>query len=777
MPENCTPPITPDLADFLNACDEPVLFFHRQTQRICYGNAALQNLLGISDASSSWPFVHDLFTNVESSSFTTESARYQYLWSKQSMQDGMVQLTAYVPRAHPDYVLMKLHIDERFLQRFEQCLHFSGDGLWEWELLSGTVYLSPRWKEIAGYSDGELENSFASWRQVIHPDDYQRAIERIRSLSQFPGRVFQVVHRILSKSGTFKWVLCRGQVLPGPDGKAERIIGFLTDIDEQRKIEEELEQARQMLLDVQSRVSMGNWEMDLETEQFWWSDEMYRIFNVSAGDFGGSLNDFLAMIIPEEQPLVEQVFRGDVPFSHFFTFHTDPVGPRTVYMEAEIYRNAHGTPTRMVGLAQDVTAQREAQQQNSKLSRALEQVPNAVIITDREGTIEYINPAFEQITGYTREEVIGRNPNVLNSSSMPREFYRDMWQQILNGSIFEGELVNRRKDGTLYQEHKSIAPIRDTRGHITHFVSIGRDITQQVQMQREIEAANQTLQELNEGLQRRVEEGIEKQRRQEQLLLQQSRLGAMAEMMSYVAHHWRQPLNIIGLLIQNIQIAHQMNELNSQFIEDVSRQSMEQIRKMSEVIDSFASFSQESRDKQPFSLVHAIQDTLLLVQQQLQDSGITIQATFVPTGQMIPVSQADTCPIDPHQNNYPAVNVLGYPNEFKHVLLSIINNARDAIASRFKGSGQGFIDISLDHNEQEIVVRIADTGMGIDAAIMDRIFDPYFTTKDVGKGTGIALYMAKVIIETHMGGQLTAQNTNEGACFTIRFHVPAQVSV
>ncbi|MBB5020867.1 sensor histidine kinase [Desulfurispira natronophila] len=680
-----------------------------------------------------------------------------------------------------DLVVASLKVDttSSWHERYEQMLYSAGDGLWEWDFTTNQIFMSPRFKEIAGYEEHELPNTMAAWRSILHPSEQKRMIERLRGFSSIPGRQFQLVHRLLSRSGASKWSLLRGQILSDRHGTSTKAIAFLTDIDEQRKIEDELDQARTLLSDTQLRARMGNWELDLNSDALWWSDEMYRIFEIDPGEFDGTLNGFLSFVSLSERSDLKRLLYQAGSFASRVTVEVPGRNNKTISLEAQARHDQDGRPLRLVGLAQDITWERQAQQQMSKLIRALEHVPNSVAIANREGIIEYVNPFFSDFTGYHEDEVLGQQANILKSGKQDRDFYRHLWQTILEGKIFEGEMINRRKDGSLYLEQKSISPVWDERGQITHFVAIGRDITEQNRLKSEIEEANQALMKFNAELQQRVEEEIGKRRQQEQLVMQQARLSAMGEMMSYVAHHWRQPLNIIGLLVQSTRVAYDTGELDDEYLQDTSIRIMEQVWKMSDTINVFADFSQESHDKVRFDLVRAIGETFALIHHQFKELGVDIVGIQGPQKTPMVAINAPHCELPVKSSPY---TVLGYPNEFKHVLLGIFNNARDAILNHFQHTSKteassqtlGTITVHADHTEECVLIEVFDNGGGIPTSIFPRIFDPYFTTKEVGRGTGISLYMAKTIIENHMSGTLNARNHGAGACFTIRLPLAQQ---
>lgn len=156
------------------------------------------------------------------------------------------------------------------------------------------------------------------------------------------------------------------------------------------------------------------------------------------------------------------------------------------YVTAHVVRDENGAPVCLMGSVTDITEQRAAAAEMSKLSRALEQTADMVLITDRSGIIEYVNPAFERIAGYRREQALGQRPNILKSGKQSERFYSAMWETIRKGKVFSGVLINRRYDGSEYFEEKTITPLKDDRGEITHYISTGRDISDRILVQERL---------------------------------------------------------------------------------------------------------------------------------------------------------------------------------------------------------------------------------------------------------------------------------------------------
>jgi len=250
------------------------------------------------------------------------------------------------------------------------------------------------------------------------------------------------------------------------------------------------------------------------------------------------------------------------------------------------------------------------------------------------------------------------------------------------------------------------------------------------------------LEELNKNLDQRVREETEKSRKSEQLLILQSRHAAMGEMIGNIAHQWRQPLNVLGLIMQNIYFNYKLGKVDEAFIEKSTEKGKMLIGSMSKTIDDFRDFFNPNKSKEHFSVSKTIQNTLSLVDATYKNNKISFETDL---------DDSLICN--------------GYPNEFSHVVLNILTNAKDALVN--KQLVDRIVRIRTYADADKAVIEIGDNAGGIRQSVMDKIFDPYFTTKEAGKGTGIGLYMSKMIIEQNMGGRLFVQNNAEGAVFTI----------
>jgi signal transduction histidine kinase len=291
-----------------------------------------------------------------------------------------------------------------------------------------------------------------------------------------------------------------------------------------------------------------------------------------------------------------------------------------------------------------------------------------------------------------------------------------------------------------------------------------------------------------------VEEETQKRLYHEHILIQQSKMAAMGEMIAAIAHQWRQPINAIGLIVQDMDDAYDFGEVDKPYLTTVISGVMEQILFMSNTIDDFRNFFAADKDRTIFDAKKAVESVLSILAEQFRNKSIRVLHDC--SCQQHSMKLCDNLSIGICSNGY--MNISGYRNEFKQVVLNILNNAREAIedakerreaadrrsagtrdsshgASSHALSSGGEISVAMSFHPQDSIVeiRISDTGGGIPDDVMPNIFKPYYTTKGDLKGTGIGLYLAKTIVENNMGGTIDAANSEKGAVFTIRLkHAP-----
>lgn len=356
-----------------------------------------------------------------------------------------------------------------------------------------------------------------------------------------------------------------------------------------------------------------------------------------------------------------------------------------------------------------------------KLSSALEQTADAVMITDKERRIEYVNPAFEMLTGYSKAEVLGKAAGMLRSGFHEQKFYEQLWRIISNGQSYRGQLVNRKKDGTLYHEQRTITPLKQEDGQITHFISTGRDITKLVEAQR-------------------------KGRLHQAELAHVARLSTLGEMISGLAHELNQPLCAITTFTQTcrriLASGHCKPEQISYGLEQVLRQA----DLASEIFRRLRTFARKGDiQRKAVNLREVSQEMASFVEGEALQNLVQLRL-LVPAG--LPPVWAD-------------------PIQVEQVLLNLVRNAMDALVDREPGNR--WIAVTASQNAPgEIMVQVTDSGHGCEPEIADKLFEPFFTTKASGMGVGLGI--SQGIVEAH-GGRLWLEETSSDGT-TFRFTLP-----
>lgn len=395
---------------------------------------------------------------------------------------------------------------------------------------------------------------------------------------------------------------------------------------------------------------------------------------------------------------------------------------------------------------------------------AIEQNPASVVITDTEGNITFVNPAFLYITGYRNEEVIGQNPRVLKSGEQPKEFYKELWNTILNGKVWRGQFHNKKKDGTLYWESASISPISEADGTITGFIAVKEDITSQVEAEEELKRINTQLKETQSSL------------------VMEEKLASIGRLAAGVAHEINNPIGFVSSNFRTIKRYYEKYSIFINELKNLESPTMEQINSLMEKnkldtiqedMNDLLSESEEGFERvinivnslRNFSRVDQVDDK---VKYQINDG---IATTLTVAKNQIKY-KAD---VETQFGDVPSI----YCNssQINQVILNIIINSVQAIESENKGE-RGTITIRTFSEGGFVCCKIEDNGPGIPDTVLPDIFEPFFTTKPVGEGTGLGLNISYDIIVNKHGGELTAgNNPSGGAYFLIKLPIGKEEKV
>jgi PAS domain S-box-containing protein len=374
----------------------------------------------------------------------------------------------------------------------------------------------------------------------------------------------------------------------------------------------------------------------------------------------------------------------------------------------------------------DITEHKRAEGQLRLRSAALEAAANAMMITDEIGKIIWVNAAFTKTTGYFREEVLGKNPRLLKSGKQDKAFYKEMWDTILSGKVWRKTVINRCKDGSLNPEDLTISPICNQAGKITHFIGIKQDITQLVQALSDVQTKNEEMTAMT------------------QQLWQASKLATMGELAASIAHELNNPLAIVGLRAETLLMQLPEDSDKRKPLEIISQE----VDRMAGLVNNLLQFSRRGhRQVSTVDPREEIATSVEFVHYYLQSHRIEVVREFAAG---LPSIQADR-------------------QQLRQVFLNLLTNATDAMPQGGKLIVRAAPSALAD--AQAVAIEFADTGEGITAENLEKLWEPFFTTKPEGKGTGFGLAICRRIVEEH-GGTISIQS-QAGRGTTIRIVFPA----
>ena len=359
--------------------------------------------------------------------------------------------------------------------------------------------------------------------------------------------------------------------------------------------------------------------------------------------------------------------------------------------------------------------------------RRLKQINDRYIIssvTDTKGRIIDASDAFCTISGYTREELIGKPHNIVRHPDMPKSAFKELWSTIKQGKTWQGKVKNLKKNGGYYWVYANIEPVFDKKGKIVAYAAIRLDITDSIHLQEELKKSQQ----------------------KDKAMLQQSKLAQMGEMIAMIAHQWRQPLSAISSTVGDLHMKIMYDNFESDYFMNKLEKIDDFSQHLSKTIDDFRGFYKEDKVKKNIRFSDITRGALDIVSTSVENKNILLDANF-------------TCKKE----------IAAYPNELRQVILNLIKNAEDVLVE--KEILNPTILIKTYDDDENSYFEVRDNAGGIADNIIEKIFDPYFSTKTKKDGTGLGLYMSKTIVEEHCGGKLMVSNTQDGALFKIRIPI------
>ena len=343
---------------------------------------------------------------------------------------------------------------------------------------------------------------------------------------------------------------------------------------------------------------------------------------------------------------------------------------------------------------------------------------NIVSKTDIHGIITFVNDEFCNISKFSRGELLGRTHNIVRHSDVPDLTFKLLWNTINKKQTYKGTVKNRAKDGTDFYLNTTIIPILDNNNNIKEFIAIRYDVTNEFRLKIALD-------------------------KKQKILFMQSRFASLGQMIANISHQWRQPLSELQFALFNLKKSSDKQQ--NQDVTIYYKKSKKLIQSMSQTIEDFSNFFNPNKETINFYLTDAIDDALQILSNDIKNQNIIIK------------------------RNFEKIEVNGIPNELTQVIVNLILNAKDAFISNSIQHRKLKIRISKSYLGADIfaLIIIEDNAGGISKENLEKIFEPYFTTKHASVGTGIGLFMSSMIIQKSLQGTIDVVNTQSGAKFTI----------
>lgn len=618
-------------------------------------------------------------------------------------------------------------------------------------------YCSPSIETIFGYTPEEFLSG--SLNEKYTPETVDKYFEIVHSFKEKLKNgtlsnkdLWRLEGQAIKKNGQVFWFLTVIKPSWNSQNEVTGILGITRDITSEKRALIELQESEERLQKIVNSETNYVLRTDLLGKHTYWNKTFERDFGSMYEKEGIAYGDSLKSICDyHHQRTKEAVMACMMNPGSVHQVELDKPskdrGTRTTLWDFVCLTDSNGNPTEMQCMGIDITDKRIAEEQVRKLSRAVEQIPLTVVITNLEGNIEYANPYTFHTTGYTQEELLGKNPKVLKSGETSIEEYQHLWGNITHGKEWKGTFHNRKKDGTLYWEQATIGPIMNEEGEITHYIAIKEDITERKRIQDE-------LKDLNLHLEEKIKERTLDLENANVSLINanheaQKANKAKIDFLSKMSHELRTPMNSILGFGQLLQMG-ELTPVQEKGVQHILDSGKHLLNLINEVLDiSRIESGRISISVEPievYEVINEIKDSLLFSANQKNISLNTQLNNTVPT-----YIKADR-------------------QRLKQILINLTNNA-----IKYNNEG-GEVTISVDIKQASedgytpIRISVTDTGWGIDEKDIEKIFIPFErigAEKSNVEGTGLGLAVVKQLVDL-MGGKVGVKSApGKGSTFWI----------
>ena len=595
----------------------------------------------------------------------------------------------------------------------QEAQRLSKMGSWKLDLSTNDLRWSDEIFTIFNLNKSNFIPTYEAFLECVHPDDRELVNEAYLD-SLKTRKPYRITHRLLMQKGEVKYVEESCETSFDTEGKPLVSIGTVQDITSQKLLEDKLTSLKQQF--EQFMEYMPAHIIIKEDAKVIYANTATTTFFNKKTLLNKTIKDLFPSNVVDELQTIEKEVLKEGKAEKVLEIINDK-------SEKKVYRYMSfmidTKEKKKIGIvAVDITKEYQANKEISRVLSAFDRSNVSVVITNIAGDIEYVNPSWCKITGYTKEELLGQNPRIVKSGYISSESYQKMWEELTQGRVWSSELKNRAKDGSEFWEDSTIIPSFNEAGTIDGYIAFKLEIGDKIRLKQELQD-------------------------KEEIMIAQSRHAAMGEMISMIAHQWRQPISVISMDANNVLVDIELESVESDSLKSDITDIIKQTKYLSQTIDDFRNFFKPSKIKDEVLVSDVFQESFNVIVKSLENNNIEISNEF---------------------DSRTKVSI--FSRELLQVFINILKNAKEALVEKRESDRKIFNKIYED--EASIIISICDNAGGIDISLLERIFEPYFTTKETKNGTGLGLYMSKTIVEKHLKGSISVHNNESGVCFEIR---------
>lgn len=586
-----------------------------------------------------------------------------------------------------------------------------------------TLYVNQRTSDIVGRDINEIksipfqEHDWDITDFDLKKLDYSNHIFNL--VNEKKESLHDVKHALINGSGKRVYISYNATPVIDDKGDVEMFVASLEDVSQKILTEKSLKETEERLASVISNLPVVLWAVDV-------TGEIKLCRGLALKPLGIKPDSLVGESIFERYkdfPEIISVFNKGLKKKPFIT----TAKHRERYYEVTVspIEDSTGAFTGISGVAIDISRRVKMEEEQRILSAAIRQAAESIVITDKNGDILYVNPAFENISGYAKEEAIGNNPNIIQSGFHERFFYEDLWNHITNGITWHGYLKNKAKDGFIFEEEASISPVVDRSGSVQNYVAVKRDVTQERKMENQLRKAQ--------------------------------KLEAIGTLAGGIAHDFNNILFPIIGFTELLSAKTENGTESKRYLDNI----LSAAHRAKELVHQILTFSrQNEEEKRPIKVHIIVKEAMKLLRASIPsiiDIKQDIESTDMP--------------------------VMADPTKIHQLIMNLGTNAYQSMEKNggILGISVKCVDIEESDTENSLMsnfhpgkyirLSVTDTGTGIPKNIVERIFDPYFTTKPQGKGTGLGLSTVHGIIQSCNGHIKVYSEENKGSSFHVYFPV------